>query len=179
MEEDKVRFLRRTEIIKGPLFSKSVIYIYAALIPRSQVISSSFFLGDNIEEVWFDIVKGVEIIPDTKKYKLVVFNSLGDLLEIVQYLFPRYINKPIALFNSEDPILSDNYINGRITLLVPKEIKTISPEDYTIINLNDKESCKEIMGINFEDYTVFEFPSKNTKYNKTKILEEIRENKIC
>lgn len=179
MEEDRVRFLRRTEIIKGPFFSKSVIYIYAALIPKSQVVCSSYLIEENIMGNWFDLVDCIEIIPDTKDHKLVIFNTLGDMLEVVQFLFPRYINKPIALFNSEDPILSDNYINGRITLLVPKEIKTISPEDYTIINLRDKKSCKEIMGINFEDYTVFEFPSKTSEYNKNKILEEIREIKIC
>ena len=179
MEENNVRFLRKQIIQRSSIFSRSVSYIYAVLIPKSQVVCSSYLIEENIIGNWFDLVDCIEIIPDTKDHKLVIFNTLGDMLEVIQLLFPRYINKPIALFNSEDPILSDNYINGRITLLVPKEIKTISPEDYTIVNLKDKESCKEVMGINFEDYTVFEFPSKTSEYNKNKILEEIREIKIC
>lgn len=179
MEENNVRFLRKQITQRNSIFSKSVSYIYAVLIPKSQVVCSSYLIEENTIENWFDLVDCIEIIPDTKDHKLVIFNTLGDMLEVVQFLFPRYINKPIALFNSEDPILSDNYINGRITLLVPKEIKTISLEDYTIINQKDKVGSKEVMGINTKDYKVFEFPSKTSEYNKNKILEELREIKIC
>lgn len=168
-----VRFLRKE--YKPSIFKKKQ-FIYAALIPKNQVVSEHLVSDYLSSEQWYDMVSGEYIVPDTKDNKLVFFYNLGELFEYVYFLFPRHINKPILTITRTNQIFPGE-CKGKVEILIPRDCsEEISWDSLLFIDLDDRDSNKSMMGINLENYNVFDITDKiKIKDGNLNIIEKLRE----